>query len=185
MFKNIIAITNRHLCTQPFLSQIEKIAVQKPERIILREKDLPGSEYDLLASQCAALCLKYHVPFSVSGRPLTALRLGCDLHLSFRDICQIPELSKKTATIGVSVHAVSEAAAAWKCGADYLIAGHIFATDCKPGLPPRGLQFLNDVCKAVPIPVYGIGGICPENLGDLLAQGASGGCMMSGLMKMC
>lgn len=44
-------------------------------------------------------------------------------------------------------------------GASYLTAGHIYATDCKRGLPPRGLGFLKEVCREVSIPVYGIGGI--------------------------
>ena len=29
-----------------------------------------------------------------------------------------------------------------------LIAGHIFATGCQPGIPPRGLAFLREVCHA-------------------------------------
>ena len=31
------------------------------------------------------------------------------------------------------------------------------------GLPPRGLDFLREVCRSVDIPVYAIGGIRPEN----------------------
>ena len=46
-----------------------------------------------------------------------------------------------------------------RLGATYVTAGHIFTTDCKKGLPPRGLDFLKNVCDAVTIPVYGIGGI--------------------------
>ena len=40
-----------------------------------------------------------------------------------------------------------------------MTAGHIYATDCKQGLPPRGLDFLEEVCRAVDIPVWAIGGI--------------------------
>ena len=46
-----------------------------------------------------------------------------------------------------------------RLGAAYVTAGHIFTTDCKKGLPPRGLDFLKNVCDAVTIPVYGIVGI--------------------------
>lgn len=49
-------------------------------------------------------------------------------------------------------------------GATYLLAGHIFDTSCKPGLPGRGLDFLAQVCAAVPLPVYAIGGITAETL---------------------
>ena len=88
-----------------------------------------------------------------------------------------------------------------------MTAGHIFATDCKKGLPPRGLDFLKNVCDAVGIPVYAIGGINIASSGDstasdapstydavrdisvprlarsLIECGAAGGCIMSGMMR--
>ena len=54
--------------------------------------------------------------------------------------------------IGTSVHSVEDAIKAEQLGATYMTAGHIFATDCKKGLPPRGLDFLKNVCDAVGIP---------------------------------
>lgn len=64
-------------------------------------------------------------------------------------------------------------------GACYVIAGHIFSTDCKKGVPPRGLAFLREVTNSVSIPVYAIGGITVENSGEVFAAGAAGVCMMS------
>ena len=66
---------------------------------------------------------------------------------------------EKFTKIGISIHSVEEAKEAEQLGASYLTAGHIYATDCKRGLPPRGLGFLKEVCREVSIPVYGIGGI--------------------------
>lgn len=60
----------------------------------------------------------------------------------------------------------------------------IFDTDCKKGLPGRGLQFLEEVCGAVHPPVYAIGGITPENLLQALSAGAAEGCMMSLAMRL-
>ena len=62
-------------------------------------------------------------------------------------------------------------------------AGHIFATDCKKGLEPRGTEFLKNAVSSVDIDVYGIGGISPENIGKIQNTGAKGGCIMSGFMK--
>lgn len=42
--------------------------------------------------------------------------------------------------VGVSVHSVEQAREAEAGGADYLIAGHIFPTDCKKGLPAPGID---------------------------------------------
>ena len=67
-------------------------------------------------------------------------------------------------------------------GCTYITAGHVFETDCKKGLPGRGLDFLRNVCAAVDIPVYGIGGIDADNIALVRDTGASGACLMSSLM---
>jgi thiamine-phosphate pyrophosphorylase len=86
--------------------------------------------------------------------------------------------------LGVSVHSISEALEAELLGATYLIAGNIYETDCKKGLPGKGLEYLRDVCAAVSIPVYAIGGITKERLLEIKQAGAAGGCMMSGMMRL-
>ena len=84
--------------------------------------------------------------------------------------------------LGASCHSVEEAWEAVALGATYLTAGHVFATTCKAGLPGRGVEFLAQVCAAVPCPVYAIGGVGPENLPALARAGAKGGCVRSPLM---
>ena len=86
---------------------------------------------------------------------------------------------------GCSIHSVEEAVEARNMGASYITAGHVYATDCKKGLAPRGLDFLKNVCDSVDIPVYAIGGI---NIDDgrrkeVKKYGAAGSCIMSGMMK--
>ncbi len=87
--------------------------------------------------------------------------------------------------VGCSIHSVEEAKEAQKLGATYLTAGHIYTTDCKKGLPPRGLDFLREVCNAVTIPVYAIGGIHAGTgqILEVMECGASGACIMSEMMK--
>jgi thiamine-phosphate pyrophosphorylase len=94
-----------------------------------------------------------------------------------------PALLRRFETVGVSVHAPEEAEEAQRAGASYVTAGHIYATDCKKGLAGRGTGFLREVCGRVQIPVYAIGGITPENAGDVMAAGARGICLMSSLMQ--
>ena len=50
-------------------------------------------------------------------------------------------------------------------------------------MPGRGVEFLRNICEAVSIPVYAIGGINPENLCEVKKAGAAGGCIMSGVMQ--
>ena len=84
---------------------------------------------------------------------------------------------------GVSVHSIDEAIIAERWGADYITAGHIFVTDCKKDIPPRGLDFLREICHRVRIPVFAIGGINKSNYQSVLDAGAAGFCLMSELMK--
>ena len=85
--------------------------------------------------------------------------------------------------IGTSIHSVEDAVFAESHGADYITAGHIFTTDCKKGLPGRGVDWLKSICHAVSIPVYAIGGISDANISMLSDCNIAGYCMMSASMK--
>ena len=79
----------------------------------------------------------------------------------------------------MSVHILEEAKKSQDLGANYIIVGHIFNTDCKKGLKPKGLDFL----KEIKIEVFAIGGIDFNNYSEVIKTGVTGVCMMSGLMK--
>ena len=87
---------------------------------------------------------------------------------------------------GVSVHSAEEARAALALGAAYLTAGHIYASSCKQGVPPRGPAFLKEICTLSPVPVYAIGGIGlnKAQLEEVLACGAAGACVRSAFMRL-
>lgn len=184
MFDCVLAVTNRHLCETDFLMQIEQIAMAHPVGIVLREKDLPEDTYRSLAQSVLEICQKWDTPCILHHFSETALALGCpNLHLPLPDLLMQPDISKQVSMLGVSVHSAEEARTAYAHGATYLTAGHVFPTDCKPGLPPRGLPFLREVCEAVPIPVYALGGVSPQNAPDCLTAGAAGVAVMSGVMR--
>ena len=187
---DILCVTNRTLCPDDFLQRLEQIAAAHPGGIILREKDLSRAEYMELARQTLAICRKYNVTCILHSFTDVAIELGADaLHMPLsvlRDMNQIPETKRKLAqftALGASCHSVEDALEAEKMGCTYITAGHIFATDCKKGLPGRGLDFLKNVCESVSIPVYAIGGIHSSNIAAVRSAGAKGACVMSGLMQ--
>jgi thiamine-phosphate pyrophosphorylase, putative len=186
MFK-IICITDRKSCCEDYPTRLEKIAAAGPDRIILREKELIGADYAGFAEVSMKICRKYNIPCSIHSHTDIAETLGAeDIHLPIAVLRSFPNRIRQSfQTVGTSVHSIEEAAEAERLGADYVIAGHIFETQCKPGLAPRGLEFLKSVCEAVKIPVYAIGGIKPENIDTVLKSGASGVCVMSGFMSCC
>lgn len=185
----IYAISNRTFFSdqKEYLAQIESVAAARPDGFILREKDLNPEIYKELAQKCKEICDMYHVPLIVNTFWQISLELGIKgIHLSMSDFKKMKDEAMDFSEwnrVGVSVHSPEEAIFAQNAGADYLIAGHIFLTDCKKGLPARGLGFLSDICSSVTIPVFAIGGMNEEH-GHLAVQaGASGVCMMSELMK--
>lgn len=84
--------------------------------------------------------------------------------------------------IGRSVHNIDEAKCAEKFGANMLLYGHIFETASKPGIPPRGINRLQQVVSHVNIPVIAIGGITPYNISAVLQTGAAGVAVLSGIL---
>ena len=181
---NVLVITNRKLCKEDFFGRIEALAATGPGGIILREKDLPEAEYLKLARQTAEICDRYQTPCVLHSFPEIALELGVKrLHLPLPILRNLsPDERAYFTVLGASCHSAEDAREAEALGCTYITAGHVFDTDCKKGLPGRGLEFLKQVCESVKIPVYAIGGIAPENYKAVMAAGATGVCVMSGAM---
>ncbi|HHW39164.1 MAG TPA: thiamine phosphate synthase [Bacillales bacterium] len=179
----LICVTNRKLCKDDLLTRIAQIAKGKPHGIMLREKDLTQIEYEALAFVVNKICKENEVPLIINQNVRTALKLKLpNIHLSMDNLRSFQNELVGFSQVGASVHSIEEAKEAEKLGATYLVAGHIFSTDCKKGVPPRGLQFLKEVCQAVTIPVFAIGGITRNNVGVVAGMGASGICIMSEAM---
>lgn len=183
---DIFCVTNRLLCKDDFLIQIEKIAKEKPAGIILREKDLEETEYKNLASEVMTLCKRYHVSCILHSFVHVAIALQCeDIHLPLPILLQLSDQDKgRFSRIGASCHSLEEALTAERHGCTYITAGHVFDTDCKKNFPGRGLGFLKKICESVSIPVYAIGGIRADNITEIRKNGAAGVCIMSDMM-MC
>lgn len=179
----LICVTNQKLCKDDFLNRISEMARGTPHAILLREKDLSQAEYENLAVKVSKICAKNKVSLIINQNIETALKLNLEnIQLSMDQLRNHEKEIKEFKQIGASIHSVNEAKEAEKLGATYLIAGHIFPTDCKKGVAPRGLFFLKEVCNSVEIPVFAIGGITKDKLENILNTGAKGLCIMSEAM---
>ena len=181
---DILCVTNRKLCREDFLTRIERIAACHPEEIILREKDMNPEEYKKLAVAVMGICEQHGVKCILHSFTDVAVSLHAQaLHLPLHLLKELTQEQKSCFTdLGASCHSVEDALEAQALGCTYITAGHVFETDCKKGLPGRGLDFLRSVCAAVDIPVYGIGGIDAGNIALVRNAGAIGACLMSSLM---
>lgn len=184
MYNEIICITNRKLCKVSFMKQVELIASSGVDKIILREKDMSESDYMKLAQQVLKVTEKNGVECILHSYVNVSEHLGYKkIHLPLHILQNNKEKLIGYDTVGVSVHSVTDVKEAIKCGAKYMIAGHIFQTNCKRNVPPRGLNFLNLICKETNLPVYAIGGINADNACLAMENGALGVCLMSQFME--
>ena len=195
-------ISNRKLCENENLEkQIEKIFSTYEKKMILenfeivaltlREKDLDKNEYLKLIEEIYPICQKYKINLILHQNydlnldnkyNIEGIHLSYDIFKSLNENIKA-ELIKKYKRIGVSVHSLEEAKEVENLGASYVVAGHIFETDCKKGLEPRGLKFVEDLSSTLTIPIFAIGGIDEKNSQSVIDSGAFSVCMMSSMMK--
>ena len=155
----------------------------------LREKEMPAKELLGLARRLRRLTSGHRARLFINGRVDVALACGADgVHLGTAGLP--PEAAKfcaamaeKDLMIGVSTHSLAEAEAAQRAGAGFITFGPVFDTPSKRAYgPPLGVQALKLAVRAVGIPVFAIGGIKPGNLKDVMAAGASGVALISGVL---
>ena len=81
-----------------------------------------------------------------------------------------------------SCHSEAEAREALELGANAICLSHIFATDCKAGLAPKGLNLIRAVREFFAGEIYALGGITPRNFASVLRAGTDRIAVMSSAM---
>ena len=148
----LIAVTDANTCPRSLPEQVERIAlcVHKPQQLILRAKELDSKAYAELAQKVLTICQKHGIELIIHSHWQLALELGVKrVHLPLSLLAQTPLEARQRLFISSSAHSVAEAQKAIEQGAKALIAGHIYTTSCKAGMPPRGLSFLRNIHAAV------------------------------------
>ncbi len=171
---------------QQNLSSKNKIenSQQNSTEIFLREKHLDENEYMLLAKKLKTRIENFEEQIYICHHVQIAKILKCkNIHVSFANFVEMRNHFDDFENVSVAVHNVEESIVAEKLGATSLVFGHVFQTECKKDLLPRGLEALESICKNVSIPVNAIGGIKKENLQKVFEAGANDFCIMSSAMQ--
>ncbi len=138
------------------------------------------------ANSIGNLCKQAHAIFIVNDQPHIANVSNADgLHLGQQDISikNARKLLSTSQIIGTSNATLQEALNAESEFADYIAVGSIYNTDSKQNTRSAGLKVLQDVSRAVSVPVVGIGGINISNVEDCVKAGASAVCVMAAVTK--
>ena len=141
-----------------------------------RVKGLDDHAAARLAEPLQTICVERDVAFIVNDSISLAKRLGADgVHLGQDDgeVAEARERLGREAQIGVTCHDSRHMAMdAGEAGADYVAFGAFFPTSTKQVEHKAGLDLLEWWQGIFELPCVAIGGITPENCGDLVRAGA-------------
>ena len=169
-----------------FLRRVESALQGGVTLIQLREKERTTREYLELARDVHEISKKYNVPLIIDDRLDIAMAVDAEgVHLGQSDlpISLGRKLFGKDKIIGATTKTVPQALEAYNQGADYLGVGAIFPTTTKVKTILTSTDTLNEICKAVPIPVNAIGGLNAGNIDVLKGIPIAGVCAVSAIMK--
>ena len=170
---------------RPLLESVEEALAAGVTLVQYRAKAADGGVLYAEACRLKELCDKYNVPLIINDRLDIALAVGAaGVHLGQDDLpCAVARrLLGEDFIIGVSAHNPAEAVQAVSEGADYLGCGAVFGTATKHDVAKLGLENLRAIRKAVAVPMVGIGGITADNYAEVLATGADGAAIVSGIL---
>jgi len=171
--------------TDALLGMIRRAIAAGVDWMQIREKNLSGRALAALAREAVATAQGSSTRIVVNGRLDVAIAARADgVHLG-GDALPVAEVASWCAQhsadiaspflLGASCHSLAEAQAAERDGAHHIFFGPVFSTPAKIRYgPPQGISRLEEVCRAVRIPVLAIGGIALDNAQECLRAGAAG-----------
>ena len=185
---NLYLITGRKLLAahHSLFSAVEDALKAGVRAVQLREKDLPIRELLEMAYEMRELTGKYRARLFINDRVDIAVCVEADgVHLgqSGIPVSAVRNMVKEGFIIGASTHSVEEATTAEREGADFITFGPLFETPSKIKYGvPLGIDALREVRERVSIPFFGIGGIKPGNVREVMNSGAFGIALISGIL---
>ena len=200
----LCCVTDRKALASPdtatLMSVVRRAIAAGIDWLQIREKDMPARALVALAREAVAAAQGSATRILINGRLDVAVAAGAGgVHLG-GDALPLAEVAAWCAKnlpqftaaprdkqnaglkagaadflLGASCHSLAEAKAAEGDGAHYIFFGPVYSTPSKMQFgAPQGLVRLQEVCRAVRIPVLAIGGITLDNTHECLRAGAAG-----------
>ena len=169
---------------EALVNAVEQAVRNGVNLVQMREKDSPDAAQLELARRLrevtngrALLFINDSVSIAEAARAD-----GVQLGEQSRSVADARAATARPILIGRSVHDADGARAASEQGADLLVAGAVFDSPTHPGQPPAGVELVRRTVGASAAPVVGIGGITAANAGEVVAAGAAGVAVISGIL---
>lgn len=183
----LITDTGLFATRDEFLCAVEAALAGGVSAVQMREKSMKARDALALARVLREITRRHGGALLINERVDIAMLSEADgVHLPSRaftaDVAR--ELLGEEAVIGVSTHSMDEALSAEAAGADYVTFGPVYPTPSKAayGEPP-GIGALSEVCSRLGIPVFGLGGIGEERVGEVMRAGAAGIALIRAILE--
>ena len=145
--------------------------------VLLRAPDLGDEAYLQLAGQAMAVCRASGTGLLVHGNPDRFAQVpgAAGLHLPWREAARLSSRPVPGGVwLGVSCHDSGQLDHARKLGADYATLGPVRATASHPGIRGMGWEGFQAGTESAAMPVYGLGGLGPEDIPEARRNGGQG-----------
>ena len=162
--------------TRRLLEKVEAV-LDGGARLVQYRSKIAGPELRYVQARAVlALCRARRVPLIINDHLDLALDADADgLHVG-KDDGSVREARKKLGPgklLGASCYnRIDAALEAAEAGADHVAFGSFFPSGSKPDAVRAPLELLREARRRLRVPVVAIGGITPDNAGELIAAGA-------------
>lgn len=164
---------------------IEEVVAGGADMIQIRDKKSPKSEILEAAKAIQPLLKKNHIALIINDYIDIALTVQADgVHLGQSDgsVQKARRILGTGAIIGLSVENLEQAFATTHENVTYLAASPVFTSTTKRDCSqPWGLAGLKQLCAAAPHPIFAIGGIDLDNIGEVIKCGVAGIAVVSAI----
>lgn len=171
---------------ETFLRTVEEALKGGVTLVQLREKERSARDYLRLARRVKEVTDRYQVPLLIDDRvDVAAAADAAGVHVGQSDIpaAEARKILGPDKIVGATAKTVEQAVEAYQQGADYLGVGAIYPTTTKVKTVLTKVSTLEEICRAVPIPVNAIGGLNAGNMDILAGTHIAGICVVSAIMK--
>lgn len=145
--------------------------------VLLRAPGMAKESYNALAETGSEVCEAAGAQLLVHGGPevFADNPRAAGLHMPWREAEKLKTRPVPGGVwLGVSCHSAHEIAHAVAMGADYVTLGPVKPTATHPGSEGMGWAEFRDLVAHAPVPVFGLGGLTPADLGEVQQAGGQG-----------
>jgi len=171
----LYAISNvAELGEEEFMRRLEGALHNGLRLVQLREKNLPRAEMRALSLRVLELAHAHGARVLINNDVELTREIGADgVHLTSTQLALLSE-RPDLPWCAASCHNAEELQRAGELGLDFAVLSPVLPTQSHPGVTYLGWEAFGKIAAGSAIPVYALGGLCPDDLETAWQHGAHG-----------